>query len=145
MPQITLYRQVRRDGGTRTGIEVDEDTAFSRFEEGAVERDAALVWYVDVRCTGSHLPQERGAARAWLLRHSDAIAALLRAAAEQVPAGYDPVEWPLQTSGTIDGAGVTVACSAVRRAEARQLAQILQNLAAHLRDHIESLQALPAA
>ncbi len=145
MPEITLYRQVRRDGGTRTGIEIGTDAAFSRFDEGAPDRDAALVWYVDVRCAGPQLPRERNAAREWLLRHGDEISGLLNTAATTVPAGHDSIESPLQLNGQIDGASVTIACSAVRRIEARQLAQILRDFADHLRNHIESLQALPAA
>src|SRR5829696_5207955 len=121
MSEITFYRQERRDGGKRTGIEVGQRTEFVSFEPGDADNDPALVWYVDVRCSGDRLPTDGDAARAWFLQHEAAIRALLERAAAEVPAGYDPVEWPLQVTDQVDGATVTVAASAVRRLEARQL------------------------
>lgn len=145
MAEITFYRQVRKDGGIRTGIELGSDSVFSSFEPGLTDSDPALVWYVDVRCSGPTLPADREGARQWLLRHSTELGAVLGKAADQIPAGYDPVEWPLQVSGRVDGADVTVVTSAVRRTEARDLASILRELAGHLHDHLEALGAASAA
>jgi hypothetical protein len=145
MPEITLYQQARRDGGRRSGIEIGNEAAFSHFEQGNPDTDPALVWYIDVRCSGPTLPQEREAARDWLLRHAEPIARLVRDAANVVPLGYDPTEWPLQVTGAIDGVDVTVASSAVRRSEARRLAEVLGAFADHLQELIRSLSARPAA
>jgi len=58
MPTITFYRQARRDGGIRTGIEIDQNTVLMRFDRGRKESDPALLWCVDVRCSGARLPRE---------------------------------------------------------------------------------------
>jgi hypothetical protein len=37
MSTTTFYRQARRDGGMRSGIDIDDNPAFMRFEEGRSE------------------------------------------------------------------------------------------------------------
>ena len=142
MSEITFYRQLRQDGAARTGIEVDGETAYSAFDSTAVEPDPSLVWYVDVRCTSPALPAERVAARDWLLGHSQEIGGVLNKAADAIPAGVDPAGYPLQVTERVNGAEVTVATSAVRRVEARDLAQILRHVAGHFREQVESLNAI---
>jgi hypothetical protein len=151
MPTLTFFRQARRDGGIRTGIDVDDRTVLSRFEPGRRDEDPALLWYVDVRCTGPRLPRDIDAARQWLTRHAiqvrQALEALeaLEALAAQAPEGLDPSEWPVQTTQRIPGATITVAASAVRRPEARGMAATLRDIADHWRQHVDALTILPAA
>jgi hypothetical protein len=145
MAEITLYQRARRDGGKRSGIEVGAETAYANFEEGSPDYDPTLVRYVDVRCSGAALPQDREGAREWLLEHADPIVRLVRRAAESVPVGYDPSEWPLQVSEDVAGARVTIAASAMRRVEARKLSGILTTFANRLPELIQSLTARPAA
>jgi hypothetical protein len=145
MPTITFFRQARRDGGVRTGIDIDDHTVLSRFEPGRRDEDPALLWYVDVRCTGPRLPRDVDAARQWLIRHGPQIREALDALADQVPEGLDPSEWPLQTTKRLSGATITVACSAVRRLEAREMATIVQDIADHWRERLETLSAQHAA
>jgi hypothetical protein len=145
MPTITFFRQARRDGGIRTGIDIDDQTVLSRFE-GAEDDDPTLLWYVDVRCAGPRLPRAAEAARQWLERNEKPIVTALEALAKRVPEGSDPSEWPLKLSKRLpNGVTVIVACSAVRRAEARELADILRDVATRWRERIQSLGLTQAA
>src|SRR3989442_641927 len=101
MSTIVFYRQARRDGGVRTGIEIDQNTVLARFDRGAGEEDPAVEWYLDVRCRGPRLPREPQAAREWLISHERRITALLRSMAEEVPLGMDASDWPLTRTSTI--------------------------------------------
>src|SRR5215218_7522180 len=113
MSAITFYIQGRRDRGVRTGIEIDGQTVFSRFEGGATDRDPSLLWYVDVLCEGRRLPDDPAGARRWLLDHEEPIVGLLRSLAADLPAGFDPDDWPVRRSRKLPGGTqVTVACSA---------------------------------
>ena len=133
MSTITFYRQARRDGGVRTGIEIDNDTVLARFERGGQESDPALVWYVDVRLQGKRLPTDPEAARSWLLRHGKSVARILRQMADEVPLGIDPGDWPLRKTGRVDASGVkvTVSCSAMRRVDAQSISNELRDIAQH--------------
>lgn len=145
MHTITFYRQARNDGGIRTGVEVDGATAAAHFEKGRTPSDPALLWYVDVQCSAKRLPTDPDAAQQWLVEHRDAIVKVIAALAEKVPAGYDPDDWPLRLSRTIGGVNIRVSCSAVRRQDARQIARILDDIATHWSDRLQSLEVLPAA
>jgi hypothetical protein len=145
MPTITFFRQARRDGGVRTGIDIDGRTVLSRFQQGRREDDPALLWYVDVRCDGASLPTHVEDARQWLIRHESQIVQVLDALAEKAPDGLDPSEWPLQRSKRLNGATITVACSAVRRIEAREMAAVLRDVAEHWHDRLASLKVQHAA
>jgi len=145
MPTITFFRQARNDGGVRTGIEVEGQTVLSRFE-GKEADDPALLWYVDVRCSGRRLPADAEGARRWLEKNSEAVAALINSLAARVPEGSDPSEWPLRESKRLtDGASIVVACSAIRRVEAREIASILRDVAAHWLELLRSLKINRAA
>lgn len=147
MPTITFYRQARRDGGIRTGIEVDGDAVLTRFDHGRARRepDPAIVWYVDVKCRGSTLPTHSDAARLWLLRQEKPISRLLSALADEIPAGIDPTDWPLRREWRLPSkVQVVVTCSAVRRLEASRLSKILREVAAHWRQTLEHLAPVEA-
>src|SRR4051812_6199543 len=147
MPTITFFRQARRDGGVRTGIDIDDRTVLARFESGRErDDDPALLWYVDVRCSGPKLPREVRAARQWLERNEQPIVDALEGLAKQVPGGLDPSEWPLRSTKRLtNGVTVVVACTAVRRVEAREIAEILRDVAARWRERIEALSLVAAA
>lgn len=147
MSTITFYRQARRDGGIRTGIEVDGDAVLTRFEEGraAQDPDPAIVWYVDVKCRGSTLPTNPDAARLWLIRQEKPISRLLTALADEIPAGIDPTDWPVRREERLPSkVQVVVTCSAVRRLEASRLSQILREVADHWRQTLEDLVPVEA-
>src|SRR5947207_6480872 len=94
MPKLKFYRQRRVDGGTRTGIDVDNEEMWHRFEEPPeAEADPALVWYVDVRCHGPAVPAGREEARVWLLKNTPVIKRAFEQIADKLHAGYDG-RWP---------------------------------------------------
>src|SRR3954451_9524953 len=99
MPDLTFYRQKRVDGGVRTGIDIDGVTVCEDFEEGDEERDPALRWYVDLRCSGDSLPHDADLAREWLLEHEEMIRDGFSRYASQLAAGADRDDYPLQWSG----------------------------------------------
>ena len=145
MPTITFFRQARRDGGIRTGIDIENQTVLSRFE-GSEDDDPTLLWFVDVRCTGTRLPRDAEAARLWLERTEKPIVAAIESLAKQIPTGLDPSESPLRSTRRLsNGGSITVACSAIRRAEARALAAILDDVAANWRGRLRSLRMTQAA
>jgi hypothetical protein len=140
MPDITFYRQARADGGVRTGIEIDNQTVLSRFEEGVSDEDPSIVWYVDVRFRGTSLPRNALAAREFLIENEKTVRRLLSDLAETIPAGIDPGAWPIRREMKIGSKiKVEVASSAVRRYEASRLADTLRDLAAHWRELVEGL------
>jgi hypothetical protein len=140
MHTLTFYRQARRDGGVRTGIDIDDDTVLVRFDPGREDSDPALLWYVDVRCRAARLPRDADAAREWLLRQAKTVKRLLDGLADDVPAGADPDQWPLLKEARVNpGVTITVACSAMRRAEAQHIADVLRETAAHWEEWVDEL------
>jgi hypothetical protein len=125
----------------RSGIDIDADTVWERFEAGPGEEDPALLWYVDVRCEGDRLPTGKDEARQWLLHNAPLVKAGLRQLAEKLDAGYDngfwPLHWPIP--GAPEGISVTVICSAVRRWDARRIAGVLTEIAQHWEQILEQL------
>jgi hypothetical protein len=132
MPAITFYRQFRRDGAMRTGVEVDGESALMQFDEGEDFRDdpdPRLVWYVDVSFRGGSLPRDGGAARRWLLRHEGGIVRTIHALAKSVRQGIDASDWLLRKEAKIGSVKLAITCSVVRRLEAQRVAEILLDVA----------------
>ena len=143
MPTVTFYRQARRDGGTRTGIEIDGEVVLGRFEEGRGEFDPALIWYVDVESTGDSLPGDAEGAREWLTAHAEVICRNLRALADQLANGVDIDAGSTRSDHVPEtGASITVRCSAARRAEGQHMGEILRGLADGWDERIRSLPAV---
>jgi hypothetical protein len=42
MSRVVFYRQLRMDGGYRTGLEVDGETVYGLFEEGQTDNNPRL-------------------------------------------------------------------------------------------------------
>jgi len=144
MPDLTFYHQKRVDGGLRTGIDLDGDTICEDFEPGEAERDPALRWYVDLRCSGEGLPAEADSARDWLLEHEAMIQDGFRRYADQLAAGADPDDYPLQWSGfqpLPPGVQMSIACAVIRRVDARELNRLLLDIAEHWSERIDRLCA----
>jgi len=145
MSTITFYRQARRDGGIRTGIEIGGDTVLSRFEEGQTDADPAIVWYVDVRCESASLPKDARGAQELLVGLGVAVIRLLEDLANDIPAGIDPQAWPIGKRKKLkSGITISVACSAVRRMEASRMSQTLRDIATHWRELIDELAEVEA-
>jgi hypothetical protein len=144
MPQLTFYRQHRRDEGVRTGVDIDGETLLHDFEPGADEIDPVLSWWVDVRCEAVRVPEEPAEARKWFLTHAESIQAGLRKLAEEMRAGIDFDTWPLpwKVPKPPRGVHITIGCSASRRLPARKMADALSELAGSWPD---TIRALPEA
>lgn len=148
MSELTFYRQLRMDDGARTGIELDRVSLFEQFEAGNPDdRDPALRWYVDLRCRGEGLPRNPEAARQWLLDHADLIRDGFRRFADRLVAGADPDEYPLEWSdfqGLPAAVQMTIAASAMRRVDAREMGLVLRDIAEHWSERIHALDREPA-
>ena len=118
MTTLTLYHQVRVDGGERTGIEVSGLEVMHFFQEGSGEHDPALLWWVDLECAGQRLPTDAVGARAWFTKNqSFFVAALSQIADAQLNAGFDVDVRPYDKSfdSGPDESRVRIAISAIRR------------------------------
>ena len=142
MTKVTFFRQKRADGGVRTGISVDDDTVLWSFGGSRGDYDPALLWYVDVRCEGK-LPAAPEAARDWLLAHAGVIEAGLEELAERLQAGLDIEAWPVlhPAKNSPKGVRITVACSAVRMPETRDIARVICGVARGFERHVTGLKA----
>jgi hypothetical protein len=143
MNTINFYRQARVDGGTRTGVEIDGETVLERFERGSKAEDSALVWFVDIRCSGANLPGETEAAREWLLEKAPIIQAGVRHVANELGAGIDfsaPISRKIPNVGK--GVTVEICCSGIRRLHARAIAKALHEISAHWIELLKQLEAL---
>jgi hypothetical protein len=148
MAQITLYKQVRRDGGERVGVDVDGERLLDGYRPGTADEDPSLLWYIDVRCTMSNLSSDPTAVQRWLRDNSVVLRAALRTAAQQIGAGLDgpwPLVIPIEPS-PLPGVGIRIAASAVRRMDALRLAHEMENLAEQWDAVLDALAvARPAA
>jgi hypothetical protein len=143
MTKLTFYRQGRKDGGVRTGVEVNDEPVMGRFEEGEKENDSALEWYVDVRCSVSKLGHDPEDARRWLTENANAIQAALGNLAKEVNAGMDfSCVLRRKVAGAPRGVQMDIVCSAVRRLTAQEMAKVLSELGVQWRELIVQLPAL---
>lgn len=133
---ITFYRQMRRDGGVRSGVYIDDDSILHHFQPSNGHRhhsvDPKLDWWVDVRISGNDLPTRAASIRKWCLQkeHAATIRQQLRQAANELGAGIDWANWPVKIGPSVrKGLSVAVVCSAARRIEARELGCILAQMA----------------
>ena len=143
MKTINFYRQMRVDGGKRTGIEIDGETVLGRFERATKPEDAALLWFVDIRCSGGNLPNEAEAAREWLLNKSLLIQDGMRDLANKLRAGIDfsaPIEQPIPNAEK--GTHIKIFCSAARRPEALAIAKALDEISSHWKEFLNKLEVL---
>lgn len=133
LSDLSCYRQQRRDGGVRTGVEARGDTVFHQFEGEAEDANPVLDWWVDVRCFGRKLPQDPEEVRSWLLGHGPMIQQGLRALAGEIRSGIDFDGWPVLHAlpPAERGVKVVIACSASRRTPALRIAETLTDFADH--------------
>ena len=134
MSRFTLYRQLRNDGGLRTGLEMEDCPIWETTQPGPVEDDPALRWYVDLRGEGDGVPTDRESVREWLAAHVTIFAATLVQLAERFETGIDFGGWPVafEVPGLPDDAAVSVVIHAARRVDALEIAAVLSELARSL-------------
>lgn len=142
MPRLTFYRQKRSDEAIRMGVELDGETIAERYEGGESEPDPALLWYVDLRCEGSGIPDGPDEASHWLIDQRDTIHSGFSAFVEHLRAGADPDIYSLtweQFEGLPENVKMSIACSAIRRIDAREMANTLKEIAENWTTIIRSL------
>jgi hypothetical protein len=143
MKTINFYTQMRADGGRRTGVEIDGETVLARFEPGTAAEDPALLWFVDVRCSGGRLPDEPEAAREWLIKKAPKIQAGLTLLARDLRAGIDfSAPTSREIAGVETGIRVKILCSAVRRLTALKIAGALAETGAQWTQVLNQLEVL---
>ncbi len=141
MAKVVFYRNARQDGGFRTGIEIDGQTAWHHFTAGKGEADPALNWWVDVRCEGKNVPSDPDAARDWLLNEGNRIAEFVAQASQDIdPQGFGVGLEPFRREFKVRGAQVAVVASAARRITAREMARVLAEIAKKWNDYVNKLQ-----
>jgi hypothetical protein len=143
--KLTLYHQVRVDGGERTGVDCGDTEVLHGFQPGSEEPDPALLWFVDVRCEGDRLPDDSHGAREWFLAHDRYFVGLLaRIAHDQLEIGCDSELRPYtrEYRDGPNGARVEIVVSAARRMVGREIAKKVEELAHQWRAVLESLEPL---
>ncbi len=146
MSTVVFYRQTREDGGVRTGIELNDVTAFESFESTGDDYDPALRWYVDIRCEGSSIPDAPPRVREWLLNNGMYVRDGLAVLADKIRAGVDlgfPFHW--QVPNGPSGTSILVSCSALRRVDTREIAEILNGIGQNWERIVSQLPAVAAA
>lgn len=139
MDKLNFYHQKRRDGGLRTGIDFNDERVLETFDLGDGPQDAALLWFVDIRCAGENLPSEPEAIRGWFLARGEMIRSALRDLAGELSAGIDS-DWPLKKDlGMHDGVRMAIYCSATRRLSGREISSVLSALATTWGDAVRTL------
>lgn len=144
MPELSLFRQGRADGGIRSGLMIDGISALQQFEAGNRDDDPALLWYVDVVVEGKGLPRDPELAREWFVRHREIFQEALTTTADKLRGGFDkeqgPSQFPISTiSRSGKGHKGRLIVFAVRRKNALEISKQLRELA---RDWDEVLQEL---
>ena len=143
MKTLNFYRQARVDGGRRTGVEIDGESVLERFERGNETEDSALVWFVDIRCSGANLPNGAEAAREWLLEKAPIIQAGVRDVANELEAGIDfcaPISRTIPN--VAEGVTVEIWCSAIRRVQAREIAKALDEISSRWTEFLKKIEVL---
>ncbi len=147
MKKLTFYHQKRRDGGVRTGVELDNERILERFDPGSLPEDSTLLWWIDVRCSQKTWPSEPEEVRAWLLEKENAerIESGLKDLAAELPAGID-VDWPAKHV-VLNHAGIEIEIlySAMRRVDGCQIKGVLSELARNWRTIIANLPSCEPA
>jgi hypothetical protein len=146
MSKLTLYVQERVDGGRRTGIDIDGETVFDRFEPGGEEFDPALLWYVDLRCAGD-VPIEPERAREWLLDQKEVLTAALKSISDELRVGLDSGLLPRQqkVEGAPRGVEIMIVCSSLQRAATPDFGRTVARLAEDFPAIVRSLGRIEAA
>ncbi len=138
MTELVFFRQARADGGARTGLFVD-GAGSSLLEGGGEFDDPSLLWYVDVRLSGSDIPADVKKARDWLLRHSELLAKAYSALSDRLEIGLDADIWPLmvKVEGGPPGVDATAVCSCTRRISGISMGETVSEIAAHWQEHLQ--------
>jgi hypothetical protein len=147
MPRWTYFQQKRHDGGTRAGLESDDEAGtLSDFQEGPPDLaedplGSALLWYLDVRCAGEDLPRDVEQARHWFREHVPILRPGRLAMADMLRAGVDdsyPVRWG-QFENRPPGVAIEAVFSCTRGLSGQEQTTIIGKVAKELESDLERL------
>jgi hypothetical protein len=139
MMKLTFYHQKRRDGGVRTGVELDGERVLELFEPGSAQEDPKLKWWIDVRCAQKTWPSDPEGVRGWLLENAQKIERGLKEFAAELGAGID-INWPARHFvSSRSGLKIEIFCSAMVRVGGREIQTELLKLAENWRTIIAEL------
>ena len=144
MSKLVFYRHKRYDGGIRTGVELDDDRIADWFDPGPDESDRALLWYINLRCEGSGIPDAPELVLDWLLEHGTIIRDGFSRFAEHLRNGFDPGIYTVRWSdfrNVPPDVTMLIACSAPRRVDAMEMGSHLLEIATDWDKIIEKLEA----
>src|SRR5208337_3106248 len=148
MSKVVFYRQLRMDGGYRTGLEVDEETGYGLFEEAETDDDPRLRWFVDLRCVGPKLPKSARFARARLLKNSPMIVDGFARCSQEVRAGSDPglyaISWA-EFKHAPEDVQMRIVLTAARRADAIGMPEVLAYIGSNWERLVRMLKPVRAA
>jgi hypothetical protein len=145
MKKLTFYHQKRRDGGLRTGVELDDERVLECYEPGSAQEDPTLIWWIDVRCAQRTWPTEPERVRAWLLENAQKIEDGLKDYAAELGAGID-INWPAKhVVSNRNGMKIEIYCSAMARVGGREIQAELLKLARNWQTIITELPSCELA
>lgn len=143
---VTFYRQGRRDGGVRTGADVDGAAVLGIFNPGPTDADGSLDWFIDIEWRGDGLPREATELRAFLTDEGPAVRAACLRLGDRLATGIDSESAPFREEFDVgvQGASGAVFCSAIRRLSGRDIQGRLRSLADRWDSAIGQLEDLRA-
>ena len=70
---MLFFKNVRRDGGVRIGVEMDGERLFHSYVDGPEvesvgDENPALDWYLDIGFEGKAVPSDPDKVKKWLIR-----------------------------------------------------------------------------
>jgi len=142
-PKLTFYRQKRVDGGIRTGVEWLESSLLQHFEPGD-DDDSSLLWYIDLRFSGSRLPKGPDDVRDWLMKQKPWLGKALNNGAKDLEVGVDADVLPYLRNCREAPPGIvlTLAASAQRRVPALEIGEAVGQIGRDWTELVESLEPL---
>lgn len=146
MNQLFYFRNARRDGGVRIGVELNGERIFHQFTDGPDVKDItdenpALDWFFDLFFEGKSIPEEPEKVRRWLVGADEYVRSHLAALAGEFAAGIDENAFPItqEWSDPYRRAKVSCKISAVRSVRHDDLAKSLRELAKNWRQELKNL------
>ena len=139
-PVITFFRQSRRDGGLRTGIDLNDELVYGNYV-GPEDFDPVLDWYVDFQFSGPSVPGDRKRIKRWLISRSDEVRRVLRQQIAELRSGIDHEALPVVSEhrGKNSDDRLVIRVSASNRAASREIPRIFRDFEKHWSDEIRAL------
>jgi hypothetical protein len=147
MAELMYFKNVRRDGGVRIGVELDGERIFHSFQAGAGDEDPSIAWYVDVRCAGSGVPSTAAGVRTWLPTLAPYVRQGMTELATRLEVGIDEESFPVShtVGNPPPGTMLSIHCSAIRSVRDDEIGRRLVEEAEHWEDEVRQLTgAVPA-